>query len=38
MENEFEKNSLAVVEKGKQIVIRNNEDYKNAGEFLKQVK
>lgn len=38
MENEFEKNNLAVIEQAKQIVIKNNEDYKNAGEFLKQVK
>lgn len=38
MEQNFEQSSLAVIEQAKQIVINNNEDYKNASEFLKEIK
>ena len=38
MEQNFEESSLAVIEQAKQIVINDSEDYKNASEFLKQIK
>lgn len=38
MEQNFEQSNLVVIEQAKQIVINNNEDYKQASEFLKQIK